>query len=174
MKKEQGQFDPAFEARQLAAYKYQPENIRLLLVAEAPPRAENRYFYFENVDNQDSLFRYVVRCVLNIEPTRENKAEHLNALKEAGIFLIDMVQDPLGPNDKLVDVADLNSLASRCENLQPEAIVLIKATVYDVAFDTLWSAGLPVVDERIPFPGSGQQLNFVRAFTNALQKIGMY
>jgi len=165
--------DSVLEVRRLAAQKYQPEKIRLLLVAEAPPQAENRYFYFESVDKQDSLFRYVVRCILNIEPTRENKAEYLNALKEMGIFLIDLVQDPLGPKDKLKDVADLNSLTSRCINLHPEAIVLVKTTVYDVAFDSLKSVGLPVVDERIPFPGSGQQLRFVSAFINALEKIGI-
>ncbi|KKU29568.1 MAG: hypothetical protein UX41_C0015G0002 [Candidatus Collierbacteria bacterium GW2011_GWE1_46_18] len=165
--------DSVLEVRRLAAQKYQPEKIRLLLVAEAPPRAEDRYFYFESVDKQDSLFRYVVRCVLNIEPTREGKAEYLSALKEMGIFLIDLVQDPLGPKDKLIDAADLNSLTSRCKTLQPEAIVLVKTTVYDVAFDSLRSVGLPVVDERIPFPGSGQQLRFVSAFTSALEKIGI-
>lgn len=166
------QADSVLEARRLAAKKYQPEKIRLLLVAEAPPRAEDRYFYFENVDKQDSLFRYVVRCALNTEPIREHKAEQLNALKESGIFLIDLVQDPLGPKDKLKDVADLTSLVSRCSSLSPEGIVLIKATVYDVAFDSLKSAGLPVIDERIPFPGSGQQLRFISAFNNALAKIG--
>jgi hypothetical protein len=37
------------EARQAAAAKYRPEKVRLLLVAEAPPGDESRYFYFEDV-----------------------------------------------------------------------------------------------------------------------------
>jgi hypothetical protein len=39
-------------------------------------------------------------------------------------------------------------------------VILIKATVYDVAFYALREARLPVVDERVPFPGSGQQKRF--------------
>lgn len=163
--------DTLLESRHLAAEKYQPENIHLLLVAEAPPRDENRYFYFEKVSKQDSLFRYVVRSVLNIEPIQEHKINHLNALKEAGIFLIDLVKNPLGPKDRLKDIADLTSLTSRCLNLRPERIILIKTTVYDIAFTQLKNAGLPVIDERIPFPGSGQQPRFVRAFGRALTKI---
>jgi hypothetical protein len=42
--------------------------------------------------------------------------------------------------------------------------VLIKATVYDAAFEPLAKAGLPVVDEPVPFPGSGQQRRFEKAF----------
>ncbi len=167
------QIDSALETRRLAAKKYQPEKIRLLLIAEAPPRAKDRYFYFEKVDKQDSLFRYVVRCVLKTEPIRENKAQQLNTLKEAGVFLIDLAQNPLGPKDKLKNSADLSSLTARCSDLQPDAIVLIKATVYDVAFESLKSVGLPVIDERIPFPGSGQQLNFVSAFTKALKRTNL-
>src|SRR5436190_24182687 len=37
----------AWTRRQEAARKYRPKTIRLLLVAEAPPEEENRYFYFE-------------------------------------------------------------------------------------------------------------------------------
>ncbi len=164
--------DHVLEARRLAAKKYQPENILLLLVAEAPPGANDRYFYFETVNKQDSLFRYVVRCVLNTEPVRDSKVRDLNALKKAGVFLIDLVPEPIGPKDKLKNIADLDSLISRCSNLEPRAIILIKATVYDVAFESLRLAGLPVIDERIPFPGSGQQLRFVDAFTRALKKTG--
>jgi hypothetical protein len=38
--------------------------VRLLLVAEAPPAALDRYFYFEDVPRHDSLFRYVARAIL--------------------------------------------------------------------------------------------------------------
>ncbi len=167
------QFDSISEVRRLAAKKYQPERIRLLLIAEAPPRADDRYFYFEKVSKQDSLFRYVVRCVLGVEPIREDKGGQLNALKNAGVFLIDSFTKPLGPKDKLKDLVNLDSLISRCSDLQPEGIVLIKTNVYDVAFESLKNVGLPVIDERIPFPGSGQQLRFVTAFNNALKKTSL-
>ena len=40
-----------------ARQKYRPSQIDYLLVAETPPNSDsNRFFYFENVDKQDSLF----------------------------------------------------------------------------------------------------------------------
>jgi hypothetical protein len=49
--------DPAPRRRARAARRYRPEKVDLLLVAEAPPSALDRYFYFEDVSEQDSLFR---------------------------------------------------------------------------------------------------------------------
>lgn len=48
-------------------------------------------------------------------------------------------------------------LVKRVKTLAPEKVILIKTTVYDAAFRALREPGVPVVDERIPFPGSGQQ-----------------
>jgi hypothetical protein len=39
----------ARELCETAARRYRPERIDLLLVAEAPPPADDRYFYFEHV-----------------------------------------------------------------------------------------------------------------------------
>jgi hypothetical protein len=70
--------------RERAARKYRPSKVKLLLVAEAPPAALDRYFYFEEVPQQDSLFRYVARSVLKTEPSRTNKQSYLpaSAMKE--------------------------------------------------------------------------------------------
>lgn len=59
-------------------------------------------------------------------------------------------------------------LIRRATRLAPEKVILIKATVYDAAFARLRAAGLPVVDERVSFPGSGQQRRFQEAFARAL------
>jgi hypothetical protein len=40
--------------RDAAARRYRPETIQLLLIAEAPPSALDRYFYFEDVPDHDS------------------------------------------------------------------------------------------------------------------------
>jgi hypothetical protein len=121
----------ARDRRARAASKYKPETVEILLVAEAPPRDPFRYFYFEHVQEHDSLFRYVARGALNEEPTRENKPELLSQLKESGIFLIDLSLDPLNG----VDLEDqVTSLAERAQALRPSRIILIKATVYDAAF----------------------------------------
>jgi hypothetical protein len=142
----------------------------VLLVAEAPPSAVDRYFYFPNVREQDSLFRYVARGMLAREPTRSNKTALLARLCDAGVFLIDLCVRPIG------DAADLSycvaDLVQRASALAPEHIILIKMTVYRAALVPLQSAGLPVVDGPIPFPGSGQQLKFVESFDRALRSIG--
>ena len=153
--------------RARAAGRYKPDRVQLLLVAEAPPSALDRYFYFEDVRTQDSLFRYVARSILGIEPTRENKPQLLERLRNRGVFLIDLSEDPVGWSPLSHFVADL---VRRAQRLKPDRIVLIKATVYDAAFAAMREAGLPVVDERVPFPGSGQQRRFEAAFGRALKK----
>lgn len=85
--------DAARRRRQRAAHKYQPDLVRLLLVAEAPPSALDRYFYFEDVPTQDSLFRYVVSTVLGEPPSRD-KVPQLCRLRDAGVFLVDLKTDP--------------------------------------------------------------------------------
>ena len=141
--------------------------MRLLLVAEAPPSALERYFYFEDVRAHDSLFRYVACSVLAVDAARKDKPELLARLQRQGVFLIDLRSDP-------VDGTPLSQavpgLIRRIRGLAPEKIILIKATVYDVAFARLRDAGLPVVDERVPFPGSGQQRRFEEAFARALAR----
>jgi hypothetical protein len=140
--------------------------VKLLLVGEAPPSDPSRYFYFEDVTNQDSLFRYVVRGVLNLEPTRQDKPRLLKRLSDEGVFLVDLKEDPLLQGEDLDQW--VSDLVRRVRDLDPSAIVLIKTTVYDAAYSALSEAGLPVVDERIPFPGSGRQREFEAAFARAL------
>ncbi|MFV1503265.1 hypothetical protein [Mycobacterium kansasii] len=57
------------QRRAEAATRYQPDKIRLLLVAQPPPGADDRYFYFPDVAQYDGLFRAVVQVLL---PRRAN------------------------------------------------------------------------------------------------------
>jgi hypothetical protein len=43
--------------------KNKPEEVEWLLIAKAPPEALNRFFYFENVTEQDSLFTETMKVV---------------------------------------------------------------------------------------------------------------
>lgn len=150
--------------RELSARQFKPERIDLLLVAEAPPSALDRYFYFSDVREQDSLFRYLCRALLEREPTREGKADLLAELRDRGVFLIDLQEEPRDstPLSKLVP-----ALVERCKSLDPGWIVLIKTTVFDAAHAALVEAGLPVSSVRVPFPGSGQQTRFLDAVDRA-------
>lgn len=156
--------------REAAGERFKPETVRLLLVAEAPPSALHRYFYFPNVAEHDSLFRYVVRLVLGQEPTRSGKLELLDALRDAGVYLIDLCEEPITDKSELRGC--LPRLVARVTALAPDHIILIKATVFDTAYFALRDAGLPVVGRMIPFPGSGQQIRFEGEMEAALQSIG--
>jgi len=145
-----------------AAARWRPEVVRLLLVDEAPPSALDRYFYFEDVASHDSLFRHVVEAVLGEKPTRD-KAPYLDALRERGIFLIDLSVDPFDDRREAIPRC-VPDLVRRARALQPERVVLIGAAVYDSAFGTLREAAIPVVDLRLPYPGSGQQRRFLEGF----------
>jgi hypothetical protein len=156
--------------RDAAAAKYRPEVVELLLIAEAPPSSVDRYFYFEDVPDQDSLFRYVVRALLGLQPSRGEKASQLRRLANRGVFLIDLKPDPKKPGDALeLFVPDL---VARAVALSPRQIITIKANVCDLAQTPLRAAGLDVVDQRVPFPGSGQQHRFLESMGAALDSIG--
>jgi hypothetical protein len=94
--------DEARARRKAAAEKYRPSHVRLLLVAEAPPSALDRYFYFEGVNRYDDLFRYVVKTVLRTAPLRPpGKRDQLERLRECGVFLIDVKDDPKRGNERI-------------------------------------------------------------------------
>lgn len=146
--------------RDKAAAKYTPEVVELLLIAEAPPSSLDRYFYFEEVPDQDSLFRYVIRAVLAIEPSRAEKASELRRLADRGVFLIDLKPEPKEPGDALeLYVPDL---VARAAALTRRQVITIKANVCHLTQPALHAAGLNVVDERVPFPGSGHSAGFSR------------
>lgn len=157
--------DADLARRRQAAARYRPNTIDLLLVAEAPPSSADRYFYFTDVRQHDSLFRYVCRVILGEEPGRDDKDAALEKLMRRHVFLIDLKETPV---DRRSLAEHVPALIDRCRELSPRRIVLIKATVFDAAYDSLASAGLPVVDVRVPFPGSGRQRQFIEAFAHAV------
>ena len=153
--------DAARRRRRNAAARYRPTRIDTLLVSEAPPAALDRYFYFEDVAEHDSLFRHVVQAVLGVKPTRD-KAPYLDELREHGWFLAHMSEDPF--RDRAVLRALLPDLIARCAELEPRRIVVVGAPLYDLVYRPMREAGLPVVDARLPYPGSGQQRRFLEGF----------
>ena len=121
----------------------------------------------QKVVEQDSLCRYVCHALLGREPTRAQKEELLEELRDRDVFLIDLQQEPRDgtPLSEFVP-----ALVERCLRMQPKRIVLVKATVFDAAYRPLKQAGLPVSSVRVPFPGSGQQKRFLVAFQQALDE----
>jgi len=68
--------------------KYKPEIIKFLLIAEAPPKiGSNRFFYFEDVNEKDSLFIETMKVIYpdedysNTKNIRSRKKEFLEKFK---------------------------------------------------------------------------------------------
>jgi hypothetical protein len=162
--------DVAARRRVEAATRYQPNRVELLLVAEAPPAATERYFYFEDVPDQDSLFRHVIRAVLSEEPSRTAKASQLTRFRDAGVSVIDLKPAPKEAGETLE--AYVPDLVARAVALSPARVITIKANVFDLCQQPLRAAGLHVAGVRVPFPGSGQQRRFLAQMSVALAAVG--
>lgn len=161
------------ETRQAAAARYKPRAIDLLIVAEAPPCDPGRYFYFEDVRTHDWLFRYTWQGLTGAKPSRADKPAHLAALRDSGVYLIDLHEDAIAQPKASHLAPHVPGLIRRATRLNPKSIVLIKHSVHDAAYTALAAAGLPVIDERIPFPSSGQQKRFLESFARALEHTGI-
>lgn len=157
--------------------KYRPEPIRTLILTEAPPCALDRFFYFEDVKKQDSLFLEIMGVLYPREKEaylssgRQSvlKAELLERFRDDGFWMLDLCEIPTsiayGPS-----VSDVQHLLNTLPQLiTPDTpILIIKANVFDLCFQTLKTSGYNVIDERLPFPGSGQQGVFREKFRRAL------
>ena len=84
----------------LAAEKYVPLNTNLLFIAEAPPSALERYFYFEDVQTGDSLWIELMKALYSSEfgitaEERSKKEDWLTKFKNDGYRLIDALKEPV-------------------------------------------------------------------------------
>lgn len=161
-----------------ARNKYKPKAIRVLIIAEAPPCAVDRFFYFEDVKRQDSLFLetmgmlYPEQKEKYLSSGRETqlKQELLQRFQSDGYWLLDLCEVPTSIVDGPSPV-DVQSLLKKLEKLIDKnvPVILIKSNVYDACFETLKAHGYNVINEKLPFPGSGQQRVFREKFKRALE-----
>lgn len=159
-----------------ARLKYKPEKIKYLLVAETPPKSDsNRFFYFENVDKQDSLFLETMKLLypndtefVETKKIRERKKEFLIKFLKDGFYLIDSLDKPFEKKYSTTQKIKLirngqNQLIEKIQNLLSEKtkVILIASPVFKANFDFLINQGIPVINkELIDFPGSGGQKKY--------------
>ena len=145
-----------------AAADYTPRRVKLLWIAEAPPRDSSRYFYFEEMSQYDWLFRGIMKAMFpssDIPGQGDDKSGLLDVFKEKGAFLIDLCEDPYD----LCYEKWWPRTAARIRCLDPKWIMLVKVTVCDFVYPRLADMGFSgrlLTTERVPFPGSGQQRRF--------------
>ncbi|HVF80806.1 MAG TPA: hypothetical protein VM884_02690 [Flavisolibacter sp.] len=151
---------------------FKPRHITVLLIAEAPPCNPDRYFYFEDVKVQDSLFLEIMGQLypdqkakyLAAGRSRQLKRELLQAFGEDGYWLLDLWETPNDSEDPLPSL--LTRLEKYIDKTTP--ILLIKTNVFDYCYEPLLANGYNVIGQRMPFPGSGQQKVFREKFRKAL------
>ncbi|MES2681331.1 MAG: hypothetical protein V4635_15660 [Bacteroidota bacterium] len=164
------------EKFEIERQKYKPATIEYLLVAETPPKiTSDRFFYFENVEKQDSLFLETMKCLypsdtgkVNIKTIRANKKLFLDKFKNDGFYLIDSLEKPFeskySSSQKIrLIIMGQNDLLMRIQNLcnSNTKIILIAASVYKANYQFLKDNKVNVINkELIDFPGSGGQEKF--------------
>lgn len=166
-----------------ARNRYQPEVIKCLLIAEAPPKENSgRFFYFDEVRSGDSLFLETMKVLYpsfyaqfkDTQSVRNNKSLFLKRFKEDGYYLIDASKDPMentSTSAKLKQLREhLPQLITKLNSLVTnEPIVLISAPVYKVCYPVLKKKGFHVLNnELVDFPGSGGQKKFRQKFEDTL------
>lgn len=168
-----------YQKIQQAREAYRPEFIRLLLVAEAPPVALDRFFYYPQVKTDDWLYLGVVKALYGDIPPkqlRSDKPSYLKKIMDEGIFLVDLAPIPVCNHEEVRAYGEdfMTRLAALPGfDKRSSRIILLKANVYDTLFTLLSTEGYRVIDERIPFPACGQQRNFALAMNHALHTIGL-
>lgn len=157
---------------------FRPDHVNILFIAEAPPCAKDRFFYFPDVTKGDSLFLHIIREVfpelkqIETKQVRVMKEELLHRFRNAGYFLEDSslisIPKESSPSEKIKLLrSQQNELNNRIEKYKDKSkIILLSATVYKVNFEFLKNKGYQILNTKaIPFPGSGQQNKFKQAMS---------
>ncbi|MEM5799315.1 MAG: hypothetical protein QXZ43_01455 [Candidatus Aenigmatarchaeota archaeon] len=148
------------------ASRFRPDNIKVLFIAESPPKSEN-YFYCVR-DKPGPLFMYLMQVVFNKtweELKKEKKKVLLEKFKEKGYFLTDVFEHPIYKKNKKEKEKSRKNLIQRLENFEKDGIldkkrtkiILISTTSYENK-DILIEEGFNVLNkENVPFPSNGHQ-----------------
>lgn len=167
-----------------ARKKYLPGSVKLLFITEAPPTLDRqRYFFFEQVKQGDSLFLELMKVSFpeevasfeTVKALRAEKVYFLERFQSAGFHLIHAEDTPL-PNTtatqrRNIYKENLPALMKQINALGGKdiPIVLVSAIVHEACFEGLIQAGYQVLNKTmIEFPNSGQQINFRRKLSALL------
>ena len=160
-------------------HQYQPEKIKLILVAESPP-ASGLYFYNQDGLRSEPLFAALMREI-GIAPA--TKEEGLRIFQTKGWLLIDATYEPVNTYKKWQrDAAigrDYKLLHEELIGLSPDRsipIILIKENVCRVLEPKLLADGFSVINRGnvVYFPGHGRQGQFHQRFGAILRFHGMH
>jgi hypothetical protein len=182
-----------------AAKRYQPEPLRLLFIAEAPPAFKvNRLFYFTGLKDGDTLFLEMMKVLYpaavgyhegafrlgySAKQMRLRKQELLRKFQSDGYQIIDAYEQPMpdgaNPATKTVlmrsTLPALQSKVRRLVGKRSVPIVLIGGITHSVCAEALRTNGCRVVnDTMIHHPARGGQKLFRAKLREVLNDIGYF
>jgi hypothetical protein len=156
--------------------EYEPENIRLVIIAESPP-ASGKYFYDPTGSAKEPLFAAIM-LQLGLAPT--TKEIGLRELQQRGWVLVDATYQPVdkltkdaGHDRNEVIAKDYPLLLDDLTILMPDQsipLVLIKANICRILDPLLSKDGFNVLNggKAIYFPSHGRQTDFRDQFRAVL------
>lgn len=158
---------------------YRPEHVKILLIGESPPdqgSGDLRFFYEEHLRRADNLFRGVAQAVLGPGWRTDCKPAALRRLKDAGVWLIDLVDEPINhlpPSERLSRIKQaVSDLVERVHTIAPEGVIVCHTPTYTAVVGPLRAAGIRVLhDEPIPFPLGNHRQEFVARFKAAMARL---
>lgn len=141
---------------------FEPTPPKLVVVLESPPQSE-KYVHNVNGNTGEPVYREFLRAF--DVPFGQTKREGLKALKACGVLLLDATYEPVDgakSNKKKEEIIlrDCEKLVARLDRAVP--VVLVKVNVCDLLEPLLVADGFKVLNHgvRIPFPATGNQLQF--------------
>ncbi|HZW40297.1 MAG TPA: hypothetical protein VFF33_13445 [Ignavibacteriaceae bacterium] len=165
-----------------AREKYKPDVIKCVLIAEAPPDAIERFFYYEDVREKDFLFLGVMEVLypklkedyLSSGRNILNKKKMLEKFMEDGFYLLDLFDGPISlyiDSERCAAKQLTEELTMAISKDIP--VIMIKANVYEILYHQLKGKGFNVIDVKIPFPSTGNQGKFREKFKDTLKKLNL-
>jgi hypothetical protein len=159
---------------------YEPESIRLVIIAESPP-VSGLYFYDPTGVPSEPLFAALMRQ-LRISPI--DKDSGLREFRRIGWVLVDATYEPVNEHNRTkrdrdrVIARDYSLLRDDLANLMSDRaspLVLIKANVCRVLEPKLKEDGFNVLNGSsvIYFPSNGRQKEFEQQFRAVLKSAGI-
>jgi hypothetical protein len=153
--------------------RFQPESIRLAIVAESPP-SSGKYFYDPVGAANEPLFAALMQQLPLAPLTKE---EGLLEFQRRGWVLVDSTYEPVnklsGPRRDEVIARDYSRLRDDLTNLmagRSAPLVLIKKNVCRLLEAKLTKDGFTVLNDGcvVYFPSTGRQKEFQRQFSAVL------
>lgn len=161
--------------------RYKPERIKVLFIAESPPKSAHdkvRFFYNPDQELWDHMYRAVMKVVFPEFVHRQGEKElWLRKFQSLGFYLIDATDRPvnhLSPTERRRELtaAVEGKLVEIKSLITPDTpIILVKKNIFSAFSVPLLQAGYNVIHGSfLPFPSHGHQARFIKACRNCLRK----